>query len=54
MSKYRLRNVVPGAAPTVRESMPGDVTWIPARSHTGENIGDTDMDSVIVELKGLQ
>jgi quercetin dioxygenase-like cupin family protein len=29
----------------------GDVTWNPAQTHVGENIGDTDTDVVIVELK---
>lgn len=43
ITEYKLRNVVPGAAPTVREAKRGDVAWIPARSHTGENIGETDM-----------
>src|SRR4029453_18436263 len=51
LSEYKLRNVVPGEEPTIRESKRGGITWIPARSHTGENIGSTDMDSVIVELK---
>jgi hypothetical protein len=35
----------------VQEAKRGDVMWIPARSHTGENIGNTDSDSIIVELK---
>jgi hypothetical protein len=51
LDEYRVRNVVPGAGPTVRETKRGDVAWIPARSHTGENIGSTDMDCVIVEIK---
>jgi hypothetical protein len=51
LDAYMVRNVVPGAEPTVRETKRGDVAWIPARSHTGENIGSTDMDCVLVELK---
>ena len=51
LSEYKVRNVVPGAEPTVRQAKRGDVAWIPARSHTGENIGTTDMDCVLVELK---
>jgi beta-alanine degradation protein BauB len=48
---YRVRNLVPGADPTEREAKRGDVAWIPARSHTGENVGSSDMDCVVVELK---
>ena len=51
LTDYKLRNVVPGKEPTVIARKRGDAYWIPARSHTGENIGSTDMDSVIVELK---
>src|SRR5688572_28377411 len=48
LTDYKLRNVVPGSEPTVIERKRGDAYWIPARSHTGENIGATDMDSIIV------
>ena len=51
LNDYRVRNVVPGAEPTVREARWGDVAWIPARSHTGENVGDSEMDCVLIELK---
>jgi len=51
LDQYKVRNVVPKASPTVRETKRGDVAWIPARSHTGENIGNTDMDCILVELK---
>jgi beta-alanine degradation protein BauB len=51
LTDYKLRNVVPGTVATIVERKRGDAYWIPARSHTGENIGTTDMDSIIVELK---
>ena len=51
LNEYKVRNVVPGAEPRIREAKRGDVAWIPARSHTGENIGNTEMDCVLVELK---
>lgn len=54
LDAYKVRNVVPGTEPTVRETKKGDVAWIPAREHTGENVGDTDMDCILVELKGLK
>jgi hypothetical protein len=51
LGNYRVRNVVPGSEPTVRDAKRGDVLWIPARSHTGMNAGSTDMECVLVELK---
>jgi hypothetical protein len=51
LSEYDLRNVVPGNAPTEIHRKPGDARWVPAVVHTGENIGSTDMRSVIIELK---
>ena len=51
MSDYTVRNVVPGKDPTERSPRRGDVLWIAARSHTGENVGATDMDCLLVELK---
>jgi Lipocalin-like domain len=52
LDDYRVKNVIPGKEPTVRSARRGDVLWIPARSHTGENVGGSDMDCVLVELKG--
>jgi hypothetical protein len=51
MSDYKVRNVVPGSEPVTRDAKKGAVLWIPARSHTGENVGTTDMDCILVELK---
>jgi len=51
LSAYQVRNAVPGIAPTVRNAKAGDVAWISALSHTGENSGDTDMECILVELK---
>jgi hypothetical protein len=51
LNDYRVKNVVAGKEPTVRSAKRGDVLWISARSHTGENVGGTDMDCVLVELK---
>ena len=51
MSAYKVRNVVPGADPVVRDAKTGNVLWIPARLHTGENAGSSDMDCILVELK---
>jgi len=51
LNEYQVRNAVPAAQPTVRAAKRGDVAWIPARSHTGENVGGTEMDCILVELK---
>ncbi len=51
ISEYSVRNIIPGQAPTERHSRPGDVRWINATSHIGENSGTTEMRGVIVELK---
>jgi quercetin dioxygenase-like cupin family protein len=31
---------------------PGQVRWVPAQSHLGENVGDTATHAIFVELKG--
>jgi hypothetical protein len=51
LSEYSVRNIVPGQAPAERHSKPGDVRWIPATAHMGENMGTTEMRGLIVELK---
>ncbi len=51
MTDYKVKNMVPGSEPVTRDAKKGAVLWIPARSHTGENVGTTDMDCVLVELK---
>jgi len=51
LNDYEVLNVVPGSEPSRRNAKRGDAAWIPARSHTGENIEGTDMDCVLVELK---
>ena len=51
LSEYGVRNAIPGQLPTERRSKPGDVTWIAATAHTGENISTTEMRGLIIELK---
>jgi hypothetical protein len=51
LSEYSVRNLVPGQASSERHSQPGDVRWISATAHSGENMGATEMRGVIVELK---
>jgi quercetin dioxygenase-like cupin family protein len=35
----------------IAECVDGQVMWIPAGSHTGENVGTTDARVVVIELK---
>jgi len=51
LSEYSVRNIIPGQAVTELHSKLGDLRWIPATAHMGENMGSTEMRGVIVELK---
>src|SRR5258707_3794621 len=51
LSEYSVRNIIPGQAPTERHSKLGDLRWIPATAHMGENMGSTEMRGLIIELK---
>jgi hypothetical protein len=50
-SAFKRRLTLPGGKTMVREFKPGDVLWTDAQSHIGENVGDTDTQVLIVELK---
>ena len=49
-SSFRRRLIAGGEAREV-ELEPGQVRWLEAQSHTGENIGDTPTEVLFVELK---
>jgi hypothetical protein len=50
-SAFRRRLTLPGGKSAVREFKPGEAMWTDAQSHIGENIGETDTDVLIIELK---
>jgi hypothetical protein len=50
-SAFKRRLTLPGGKSAMREFKPGEVMWTDAQSHLGENIGDTDTDVLIIELK---
>jgi hypothetical protein len=50
-SAFRRRLTLPGGKIMVREFKPGEVLWTDGQSHIGENIGQTDTDVLIIELK---
>jgi quercetin dioxygenase-like cupin family protein len=50
LSAFRRRLIFPDGTVTERDFKPGDVMWIPAQTHTGENIGSTDTEVLLVEF----
>jgi hypothetical protein len=50
-SAFTRRLTLPGGKTLAREFKPGEVLWSDAQSHIGENIGDTDTNVLIIELK---
>jgi quercetin dioxygenase-like cupin family protein len=51
LSSFRRRLHFPDGTSRDREFSAGDVMWIPAQTHVGENIGTTDTEVLLVELK---
>lgn len=51
LSPGKLRLSYPDGTSKEMEAKEGDVVWVPAESHAGENIGDTDFKAIVVELK---
>lgn len=51
LSSFRRRLSFPDGSVRERDFKPGDVIWMPDQIHTGENIGATDTDVLIVENK---
>jgi hypothetical protein len=53
LSAFRRRIASAGRHVEV-ELQPGQVRWVGAQEHSGENVGDTDTHSIFVELKDPQ
>ena len=51
LSAYRIKHIAPDGSTSIGERLPGELIWIPAESHAGENVGDTECRVLIVELK---
>jgi hypothetical protein len=51
LSSFRRRLTFPDGTSKERDFQPGDVIWMKDQVHVGENVGTTDTDVVIVELK---
>jgi len=51
LSAFRRRLTFPDGTTREREFKAGDVMWVPAQSHIGENVGSTPTEVLLVELK---
>ena len=51
LSAYRIKHIAADGSTSIGERLPGELVWIPAESHAGENVGDTECHVLIVELK---
>jgi quercetin dioxygenase-like cupin family protein len=51
LSSFRRKLSFPDGTSKERDFVRGDVIWMPAQTHIGENTGSTDTDVVIVEMK---
>ncbi len=45
------RRLISGDKSVEVSKRPGEVNWLPAQTHAGENIGETDTHVIFVELK---
>ncbi len=53
-SSFRRRLTFPDGRKQEVDVRAGSIAWIKAHIHIGENIGETDTDVILVELKGDQ
>ena len=51
LSSFRRRLTFPDGTTKEVELKAGDVMWVPAQGHVGENIGNTDTEVMLVEIK---
>jgi quercetin dioxygenase-like cupin family protein len=51
LSDFRRRLIFPDGTVKERDFRTGDVMWIPAQTHIGQNIGDTATEVLLVEMK---
>ena len=51
LAPFQRRLTLPGGKPSERTFKTGDVAFMPAQSHVGENIGSTPTESLLIELK---
>ena len=52
LSPFRRRLTFPDGSTKERAFEAGDVMWVPAQTHVGENIGTTSSEVLLIEVKG--
>jgi beta-alanine degradation protein BauB len=50
-SDFRRRLIFPDGTVKEREFKQGDIMWVPAQIHVGENIGNTATEVILIEIK---
>jgi quercetin dioxygenase-like cupin family protein len=51
LAPFRRQLAFPDGSKRTREFKAGDIAWMPAQSHVGENVGSTPTDALLVEVK---
>lgn len=51
LSSFRRRLIFPDGTVKERDFKAGDVMWVPAQTHVGENIGTTATEVLLIEMK---
>jgi quercetin dioxygenase-like cupin family protein len=51
LAPFRRQLTLPDGSKRVREFRAGEVAWMPAQSHIGENIGDVPTEGLLIEIK---
>lgn len=52
LTDERGKFTMPDGTSQERSGKPGDTMWTPAETHLPENLGDTPLEGILVELKG--
>src|SRR6266480_5150927 len=51
LSAYRIKHIAEDGSTSIGGRRAGEIVWIPAECHAGENVGETECHVLIVELK---
>jgi len=51
LAPFRRRLIAPDGSQRIREFASGDIAWMPAQEHAGENVGSTPTDCLLIEMK---
>jgi quercetin dioxygenase-like cupin family protein len=51
LSAYRIKHIAKDGSTSIGDRKQGEVVWIPAESHAGENVGERECHVLIIELK---